>query len=67
MLKKPGAVNPPQPGETPIANVRNAMALLGPLEEEPTVYGISDSDALQMVKAALVRLRAVEEQLLGKK
>lgn len=56
-------LNPPLPEEGPGENVRNAWALLVPLIEEPTLYDADD--AMQMIKAAVIRLEAASKQLGG--
>lgn len=53
--------NPPQSDETPVMNVRNAMALLAPIVSHPDLFG--PYDVRQAIEAALVRLERVVEQL----
>lgn len=53
--------NPPQPDETALENVRNALAMLSPIEEEPNLFDADDT--WRIIEAVNVRLRRAVQQL----
>ncbi len=57
--------NPPQPDETPVMNIRNAMALITPITTRPDLFDWP-KDVQQAIEAALARLHRSVDQLEGR-
>jgi hypothetical protein len=53
--------NPPQEGEGALENIKNALAMLAPVEEEPNLF--DSDDVWRIIEAVNVRLRRAVQQL----